>query len=502
MCILLANQAILDIWGKGDNVIGKEYATILPELEDQEIFAQLDEVYTSGIPFHAKNQRVDIVTGNELKTFYFNYSFNPLYNTEGQVYGVLNTAADVTDLNLAKLKIEQSEKNFRNIILQAPVAMCLLSGPRYEVEVANQYMIELWGNTANGVMHKPIFEALPEARGQGLEELLHHVYTNGTSYTASELPLHLLRNGKMELVYVSFVYDPYLDNEGHVLGVLVIAIDVTQQVLARLKIEEIVKERTAELELVNNNLKVSNAELAQFAYIASHDLQEPLRKVSIFSQMLSARIEDTVDDMSQNYLQKINSSSLRMLALIKDVLTFSEPIREADLFVPVDLNKIVEDTETDYELLIQEKNALLVYDSLPVIEAIPLQMAQLFGNIIGNSLKFARKDVPLVITISTTTVLPEDLESHLDPSLTYIRVIIVDNGIGFKQEYAHNIFNIFKRLNNRSQYEGNGIGLAICKKIVLNHSGDLHARDSSENGAVFTITLPILHKHSTTSEEL
>ncbi len=140
MKIEITNQAILDAWGKGKEVIGKTYADVLPELADQHIYEQLDYVYTTGIPFHAKNQRVDLVVNNKLQPYYFNYSFTPLYDLTGKIYGVMNTAADVTDLNIAKIKLEESEQNLRNMILQAPVAICIFRGPEYVIEIANHKM--------------------------------------------------------------------------------------------------------------------------------------------------------------------------------------------------------------------------------------------------------------------------------------------------------------------------------------------------------------------------
>lgn len=492
MRIELANQAIIDVWGKGNEVIGKLYSDILPELDNQEVFSQLDSVYTTGKPFHARNQRIDLVVNNKLQSFYFNYSLTPLYNASGNVYGVMNTAAEVTDLHVAKQKIEQSEQNLRTMILQAPVAMCILLGPLHKIEVANELMIELWGKPVADVMGKPVFEALPDARQQGLEQLLDHVFATGETFKANERPVVLLRNGKLETVYQNFVYEPYKDGDGTIRGVLVVSIDVSEQVVARQQIEEVVTERTKELELVNKNLQKSNAELAQFAHIASHDLQEPLRKISTFTQMLEKRIENHLDSQSKNYVNKIISSTFRMNTLIRDVLAYSELVKETEIFTEVNLNQIVESVITDFELLIEQKEATIEYDTLPVVEAIPLQMSQLFSNLIGNSLKFIRKEQKPIIKISFSLLTEEEInQSQLDTSIGYYKIQFRDNGIGFKEEQSEHIFNIFQRLHRKSEYEGTGIGLAMCKKIAINHHGDLNAKGSSENGAVFNVILPI-----------
>ena len=488
MRITLANKAITDAWGKGSDVIGKLYTDILPELENQAVFDQLNSVFTTGNAFHARNQRIDIHTNGKLQPFYFNYSFVPLYDAAGRVYGVMNTAADVTDLNLAKQKIEQSEKNFRSIILQAPVAMCILMGPLHVVEVANEMMIELWGKPVHAVMHKPIFEGLPDARYQGLEELMDNVFNTGDTFKAYERPINLFRNGRFETVYQNFVYEAYKDADGTILGVLAIAIDITHQVLARRKIEEVVADRTRELAETNGKLQKSNAELAQFAYIASHDLQEPVRKVTTFANMLEHSLGD-IDERSNRYLDKIKESSSRMHTLIKDVLTYSQLSKEKEVFETVNLQQVIENIKTDFELLIEQKEATIQYTELPTIEAIPLQMAQLFGNLISNSLKFSRAYVQPVITITAQQMMRAK-DSATSANTDYYNIEIRDNGIGFHPKHAEQVFNIFQRLHGRQEYAGTGIGLAMCKKIAQNHHGDIYAAASTESGAVFNILLP------------
>ncbi len=491
MKIQLANQVMLDVWGKGNDVIGKLYSEILPELDNQQIFGQLDAVYMTGIPFHAKNQRVDIVVDGRLQSFYFNYSFTPVYDSVGNIYGVMNTAAEVTDLNLAMQRVEQSEQNLRSMILQAPVAMCIFRGPQHVIDVANDFMIEIWGNPKDDVMNKPVFEAMPYFQNQGLEQLLNDVYITGKKFKSDEHPVEILRNGKTETAYLNFVYEPYRESCGKIIGIFAVCIDVTLQVLARRKIEHIVTARTKELASANDKLQKSNAELAQFAYIASHDLQEPLRKISMFTQLLEGRIGAGLDAQSQTQLSKISNSAIRMNTLIKDVLNYSELIKETEEFEYVDLNQVIEQGLLDFELLIEQKQASVNYQQLPVIEAIPLQMAQLFGNLISNSLKFTRPDVKPVISISSFLLNTEEKKNAaLEAGAEYYKITFRDNGIGLKPEHTEQIFNIFQRLHRKSDYEGTGIGLAMCKKIALNHHGDLTATDSTEAGAVFHVILP------------
>lgn len=492
MKIQFANQSILDAWGKGYDVIGKLYSDILPELDNQQIFLQLEQVYTTGIPFHAKNQYLELMHEGKLKPYWFNYSLTPLFDQNDNVYGVMNTAADVTDLNLATQKIKQSEWNFRNMILQAPVAICILIGADHVVEVANDLMIELWGKPVEEVLNKPIFEGLPDAKEQGLEKLMADVYHSGNSFHANEMPVTLLRKGKLEDVYQNFVYEPYKDSDGKIIGVLAISIDVTEQVMARRQIEKVVSERTKELADTNKNLQHSNAELEQFAYIASHDLQEPLRKISTFSQMLEHSLGE-MSDKTKRYLSKINDSTYRMINLVRDVLAYSQLSKENKTFERVDLNKIVADIKTDFELLIEQKGATIKADSLPVLQAIPLQMSQLFGNLFSNALKFHKASLAPMITIECKKLDKDKLKElpQLDAGKSYHHIIFADNGIGFSQEYAEQIFNIFQRLHGKTQFVGTGIGLAICKKVAQNHGGDIYATAEEGKGAKFHIILPV-----------
>jgi PAS domain S-box-containing protein len=495
MRIMLANQAILEVFGKGNDVIGKLYSHVLPELDNQEIFTQLDNVYTTGIPFHNRNQRVDIMKkSGRMQTYYFNYSFTPLYDATGNIYGVMNTAADVTDLHMAKQIVEENEKSFRNTILKAPVAMCTFKGPDHMVEIANDRMIELWGKSAPEVLNKPMSDALTEAREQGFEHWLDVVYNSGETLVAEGVPVTLPRDGKIEIVYVNFVFSAARAADGSISGILAVAVDVTSEVLARQKIEDVVAERTAELAEANLRLQQSNASLEQFAYIASHDLQEPVRKVSTFAQMLERSLGD-IDDRSKSYLGKINNSASRMLTLIRDVLAYSQISQDKEVFKPVNLQQVVDGISSDFELLIEQKEAVIECVNLPVIEAIPLQMSQLFGNLISNALKFSRKDIPPVIHISATLLSDEEVRSYLIPvpEIRYYNIECRDNGIGFLQEYAEQIFNIFQRLHGRTDYAGNGIGLAMCKKIAQNHRGDIFATSCANSGAQFNIILPAKH---------
>jgi signal transduction histidine kinase len=256
----------------------------------------------------------------------------------------------------------------------------------------------------------------------------------------------------------------------------------------KLNLEHKVEERTAALQEANKELETSNAELQQYAFIASHDLQEPLRKIITFSQIVKERC---INDAEGNqYINRIISSSERMRTLINDLLTYSK-LAITPAFISTPLNKIIQETITDLELLIKETKAEIVVEKLPSIEVIPDQMRQVFQNIISNALKFSKQDVSPVIKIWSDCTKEISAESNANVKGNYCRIYIADNGIGFNEQYLDKIFTMFQRLHGRTEYEGTGIGLSIVKKIIENHNGIVTAKSKEGEGTTFIIILPV-----------
>ena len=255
--------------------------------------------------------------------------------------------------------------------------------------------------------------------------------------------------------------------------------DVTDEVLASMSLEQ-----------QNLELEASNKELLAFNYVASHDLQEPLRKIQTFISRLSEKESDNLTETGKEYVGRIHSSAERMRILIDDLLQYSRANKTEKVFEKMDLNDLLENAKVDLAQSIEEKNAVIKSEKLPVITVIPFQIQQLFINLIGNSLKYSREKVTPKIKITCKKVMA--LEEALIPKNTkekYYKITFEDNGIGFEQEYAEKIFILFNRLHNKNEYAGTGIGLAICKKIVENHKGFIFAEGKPNKGAIFTIYL-------------
>jgi signal transduction histidine kinase len=244
----------------------------------------------------------------------------------------------------------------------------------------------------------------------------------------------------------------------------------------------------AKLESNLKELNKSNHDLEQFAYIASHDLQEPLRKIRNFTELLEKNIHK--EDQVKKYINKIDTSSNRMAMLIKDVLNYSRLSQAGDQFENIDLQKIFNDVINDVELIIEEKGAAVKSNKLPAIIGIPQQIHQLFYNLINNSLKFSKEKPVISVTSRHLKVDEILLYPDLHKSVNYVELIFKDNGIGFDQKHSKQIFTIFKRLNAKETFEGTGIGLALCKKIIDNHHGIIQATSEIGKGTQFTIIIP------------
>lgn len=265
-----------------------------------------------------------------------------------------------------------------------------------------------------------------------------------------------------------------------------------QEVQERKQSEYKVQELNVQLVQRNQELNASNEELAQFAYVASHDLQEPLRKILLYGDMVKQKLYGQIDSDSDFRLDKIIYSASRMRDLIRGILQFSRSDYTTESFQPVDLNQIVDQVLSDMEEEITGKQALISVGQLPKIWGVPVQMSQLFQNLINNAMKFGKTGTRIEVNIYGKLIEADKLLELPDrkPETNYYQILVKDNGIGFKMEHASAIFGVFKRLHTYKEYEGTGIGLSICKKIVDRHGGFIRAESQLNQGATFIIMLP------------
>jgi signal transduction histidine kinase len=256
--------------------------------------------------------------------------------------------------------------------------------------------------------------------------------------------------------------------------------DVTEEVFAKKFIED-----------RNRELESNNKELTAFNYIASHDLQEPLRKIETFLSRLVTKDYSNLSKSGQQYVTSIQTSAQRMRILIEDLLQFSRTNKNEKIFENANLNSLLENAKQELTQIIEEKKAIIESSELPTLKVIPFQIQQLFINLIGNSLKYSKENSTPIIKITCSKIVANDDEFLPNNNMKYHKIIVEDNGIGFDQEYVKKIFILFSRLHNKNEYAGTGIGLAICKKIVENHHGFIFAKGVLNQGATFFIYLPI-----------
>jgi PAS domain S-box-containing protein len=410
---------------------------------------------------------------------------SPYYDREGNFGGYAGSVSDITDRKAAEEKLSSQITLINTITNNAQQALFLMD----DKQVCT-YM--------NPAAEQMTGFKLKEVRDKPLHYYIHHTHPDGRHFPIEEcaidraLPTKAQTKGEEVFIHkkghfypVAFTASPIIEN-GVPIGTVIEARDTTEEKRmhqelrtkdqqAMQLLEQKVKERTSELEK-------TNYELLQFTSVASHDLKEPVRKISIYSRMLKDKLRDALDTSSTKQLNIIIDAASRMAQLIDDLLSFSRLSNAKVEFQEVDLTAVVKQVIDDLEISIQEAGATITVSHLPVIKGIALQMGQLFQNLMSNSLKFRHPERPPAITILCETLLVENGRAF---KITY-----TDNGIGFRQDQADKIFEIFYRLHNRNLYEGTGVGLAIVKKIIDFHKGSITAKGEENQYASFEIILP------------
>jgi two-component system, chemotaxis family, CheB/CheR fusion protein len=401
---------------------------------------------------------------------------------------ILLAIEDITEHVAASKLVAERETWFRNMADNAPVMIWISDSKKLRTyfnktwqEYTGRSLIEETGNGWIISIYKEDIDNYMQVYRQA--------YENKKVFRID----YRLRRKDGAYRWVRDVGKPEFNSKNEFNGFIGTCSEIHDQKLINEELEDRVNIRTAALQDANLNLARSNSELKQFAYVASHDLQEPLRKILTLSDRLLQKFGGNIPEDGLTYINKMVGSANRMTRLIDDLLNFSR-VTSKEKFERVDLNEIIQKVLKDFELVIRQKNFKINIAPLPTLDAVPVQMDQLFHNLISNAFKFNDKTKP-VINIDSSMLSKEEIKSHrsLVKNKEYCRIVFSDNGIGFDQQFAETIFVIFQRLHERQSYEGTGIGLALCRKIVNFHEGIIYAEGNEKKGACFHIILPLKH---------
>ncbi|GGM96718.1 hypothetical protein GCM10010967_33040 [Dyadobacter beijingensis] len=462
--------------------IGKRATEVWPEIWET-TDALINQVYATGKPQWFENRLLPIYRNGRLEDVYWTFSHSPVYGENDVIEGVLVTSMETTPTVTARMEIEHTVAQRTQELKQANGA--IIEANNYLQDIINSFKQPLQ-------VLEPVYEGteIVDFRFK-LTNQAYASYANTTpgairNKKVSEIFPGYLKTTSFTNVartFLSGVTDTWMihyDQDGLDLYNEMTAIRMGDEVI--LHFADYTKLKYLEFELLRKiaELENSNENLEAFAHAASHDLKEPVRKIQMFANVLQAQLGDKLSEQNQAMFHKITAAAKRMGKLIDDLLLYSQfslvpPAKES-----VDLNDTVRQVAEDLEVTIQEHGASLVLADLPVVNGYGRQLYQMFQNLIGNSLKYRDPAVPPVIEISATRTTDNGRRFH--------QILVRDNGIGFEQQFAENIFQLFTRL--QSSGSGSGIGLSTVKRVVDNHLGMIHAESQPARGALFRICLP------------
>ncbi|MFD2569288.1 PAS domain S-box protein [Spirosoma soli] len=481
----LANERQYQIWDReASQMIGNPLFKVINESRQLGIEELLQNVLQTGQPATVTDQMTTLFRRGTLETAYFSASYQPIHDSDGRVNSVLVVTNEVTQSVVARQKLEESEARFRTVADTAPV-MIWMSGLDKLCTFFNNSWLAFTGRTMEQEYGNGWTAGVHE------DDLKRCLTTYTTSFDARQ-PFYMeyrLRRHDGEYRWIADSATPRFTANGHFEGYIGGCIDIHENKTLNEALEARVNERTEALRKANYNLERSNFDLMQFASVASHDLKEPLRKIQAFGNILQTTAADKLDDVELDYFNRMINASGRMQDLVDDVLNLSKLSYQSLIYTDTDLSDVIRRITDDLEINILEKGGKVQVGELPTIEANTGQIHQLFQNLISNALKFSAGATPLVHIEQAPVSESESNRFHIKAS-DYVSIHVRDNGIGFDETYREKIFGLFQRLHG-ARYGGTGIGLAICKKIVDNHHGFIYADGIPNQGATFTVILPL-----------
>jgi signal transduction histidine kinase len=461
MVIESANESLLHLWGKNETIIGLPLLQALPEIKEQFFMDLLRGVYTTGKPYYGYEVLSHLYRNNHLQDAYFNFVYKPVIESDGKINKVLVVANEVTAQVVAKQKLEESEKRFKSLILEAPMATALYMGRELVINVANDAMLGLWGKDAS-IIGKQLALALPELEGQPFLQLLDDVFTTGIPYHTNESKADLVVNGKLQSFYFNFTYKPLLDTENRVYGIINMAVDVTSQVNARIELEEIARKKD------------------DFLNVASHEMKTPLTSLKASMQLIGKLFKtDPASPVIPVFIQKANLSLAKILHLIDDLMQVSKlqqgqiPLNKTWFKLADLLNECCDHVraENKHQLLLEGDADLHVYADRTRID-------QVVVNFVNNAVKYAPESQKIILWI----------EKINDTA----KLSIIDFGIGIPLEKQKHLFDRYYRVDYSGiQFSGLGLGLYIAAEIIERHGGGIGVNSTVGEGSTFWFTLPI-----------
>ncbi|MBF4487343.1 MULTISPECIES: PAS domain S-box protein [unclassified Flavobacterium] len=488
MVIEMVNAAMLkNIWRKNESdVQGKSILEVFPELKKQKYARLLNEVYSTG-NVHSESESLFYIMINSIEhKMYIDFEFAPQRELDDTISGIKITMIDVTEKVEARKKIEESEKRFRSLTESIPQLIWETDDKGNALFTSGKWF-EYTGVVPNGeaawkaMIHPDDFDENSRIWNKSL--------TTGTIYKADVRVLR--KDGTYR--WHSVIGEPVLNKDNKIIKWVGAFTDIQTEKAFTQELEKQVTARTKELEQKNVELEQMNKELQSFAYISSHDLQEPLRKIQTFATQIIEKESENLSDSGKDKFQRMQNAAQRMQTLINDLLSYSRTNIQERKFEKINLSKIIDEVKEDLKEELEQKGAIIEIDNTCEASIIPFQFRQLLYNLASNSLKFANPDIPTIIKINCEFTKGENLNNEsLAKEANYCHISISDNGIGFEPQYSKKIFEVFQRLHGKLEYTGTGIGLAIVKKIVENHNGTITAKGEKNKGATFDIYIPVV----------